>query len=153
MSAKYRKNQTGSTLIELLIATLVTGSVLVAVAINMMSSIQRTAHARYTDIATTLAQESLEALLRDRAKLGWDGFLATYPAGNYCLIEADNAQSAIAPGPCAAEVTKNQQVFTRTINLTRAGQVLTARVEVGWEMGRISPSPRVVLTQEFRQTF
>lgn len=140
-------------MIELLIAIMVTGSVLVAVAINMMNSIQRTAQARYTDIATTLAQESLEALLRDRAKLGWDGFWASYPAGSYCLVEADNAQSAVAPEPCTNDVVKSQQTFTRTITLTRAGSVLTARVEVGWQMGNITPSPRVVLTQEFRQTY
>lgn len=73
--------QAGSTLIELLIATVVVGLVLTAVAMSMMYSLQREAHNRYREYALQLAQEAIEQLNFERAKQGWAGFAKQFADG------------------------------------------------------------------------
>lgn len=150
----YQKsNQKGSTLIELLIAVLVAGVVLVAVAIGVMSSIQRTAQVRYKDIATTLAQEGIETVLRDRAELGWSNFIAQYPNStdaDYCLSETTNH---LESSPCNTVITKMNQDFTRVIHIVSDGVSVDVSSRVEWDAGRITPVPHVMFTQTFWQTY
>jgi len=147
-------SQRGSTLIELLISTLVAGMVLVAVAIGVMGSIQRTAQARYKDVATLLAQEAIETLLRGRAQLGWDSFIAAYPDGTnntYCL--SDEIHQLVKAPSCETIINRLNQKFVRTIQVTSDGTQVTVTVEVEWAAGKIATAPKVVMTQTFMQTY
>lgn len=79
------QNQHGSTLIELLIAATITVTVMTAIAITMMYSVQREAQNRYQESAVMLAQNAVDLLLTERAELGWDGFVSKFNPADYCL--------------------------------------------------------------------
>jgi len=84
------QNQHGSTLIELLIAATITVTVMTAIAITMMYSVQREAQNRYQESAVMLAQNAVDLLLTERAELGWDGFVSKFDTADYCLDRSGN---------------------------------------------------------------
>jgi len=126
---------------------MVAGVILVGVAIGVTSSIQRTALARYKEIGTALAGESIEVFHKERARLGWVNFEATYGAGDYCLNEETNV---IEPAPCA-DITQLSHDFSRNIAVSIDNGVIQVQATVSWEAGNITPHPEVVLTQRFAQ--
>lgn len=77
--------QTGSSIIEVLIATVVVGMVMTAVAALMTVSIKNTALLRYRAAATAQAQSGLEVFRRERNLLGWESFFEALSTGDYCL--------------------------------------------------------------------
>ena len=81
------KNTTkGSSLIEIIIATAVVGSILTAVAMALTFSIKSTAEANYRSVATTKAQEAMEVFRREKTLLGWADFYSVAGgASTYCL--------------------------------------------------------------------
>jgi len=80
-----KKFQTGSTIIEVLIATVVVGLVLTSVAALLTVSVKNTAQLRYRSQATTAAQSALEVFRRERGNLGWEAFYTAIQDGTYCL--------------------------------------------------------------------
>ncbi len=87
---QFKTKQVGSTLIELLVATTIIGISLTAVAIMMMYSVQKTAQARYEELAIAMAQDAIEVFQKERAFRGWDSFKNTYGGNNgttttYCV--------------------------------------------------------------------
>ncbi|MFH2022241.1 MAG: type II secretion system protein [Patescibacteria group bacterium] len=150
------KDDRGSTLIELVIAIMVAGVILVAVAIGIMSSIQQTASARYREIGTTLAQEGIEVFYKERAKLGWQNFVTTYIGVDYCVNEDTKA---IESPPCVV-ITQLSHDFNRSILVANNGTVIDVGVTVEWTAGRNKPDPTdpnsqpsVTFSQKFAQTY
>jgi len=144
------RNDQGSTLIELVIAILVAGVVLVGVSIGIMYSIQRTALARYREIGTTLAQESIEVFYKERARLGWQNFEVLYGGGgSFCL---NQETKVIELAPCDI-ITQLDHDFVRQIEVVKNGDKIDVGVTVTWAAGRIEDQPSVSFNQSFAQTY
>lgn len=135
--------QAGNTLIELLIATVIVGLVLTAVAMTMMYSIQREATNRYREYATQLAVETNEFLYLRRAILGWQGFRDTYTPGGatttYCFHYPDlSTDPQLAGGACTPTEYMNQYniPFATDVEIvqddaTKLTATITVRANVG----------------------
>lgn len=68
------KSQTGSTLIEVLIATIVVGVILTGVVGALTSSLKNSSEAQNRQVATRLAQEALELFNQQKAISSWSDF-------------------------------------------------------------------------------
>ena len=150
-------NDQGSTLIELVIAILVAGVILVGVAIGIMSSIQQTAAARYREIGTTLAQAGMEVFHKERARLGWQNFVTTYTGANYCV---NQETKTIESAPCDTVITQLGHDFNRNVVVTNNGTTVDVEVTVDWIAGKNKPNsadddsrPSVTFSQKFAQTY
>lgn len=69
----------GSTILEVLVATLVVGTMLTAIAASLTHSIKNSAEAEYRKVATRLAQESLEIFRKEKYIRTWTAFKALTP--------------------------------------------------------------------------
>jgi type II secretory pathway pseudopilin PulG len=100
-------HQRGSALIELLIATLVVGVVITAVASGLTYSVKNTAESRSREVATSLAQEGLEFLRRERDTKGWTFFQDTlFPdtlaVRTYCIPTTTGGLGSLISSPCSS---------------------------------------------------
>lgn len=104
---RHIKPQTGSTLIEVLIATIVVGVILTGVVGALTSSLKNSSEAQNRQVATRLAQEALEVFAQHRAVSSWTGFAGTpgdSGANYFCFNNAYDAVSDIT-GSAVASVT------------------------------------------------
>jgi Tfp pilus assembly protein PilV len=89
VSKKTKTSQSGSSLIEILIALAVVSVTLTAIATALTYSVKITAEAKYRSLATNKAQEAIEMFRRERTILGWDEFYSTISndgsSPTYCL--------------------------------------------------------------------
>lgn len=90
-----RSKQRGQTIIELLIAILVVGIVVISVAVALTYSVQYTAEVRYREAAISLAQDAIEFFRSERARMGWANFTPNISSGTFCFptIPTDLAQA------------------------------------------------------------
>jgi Tfp pilus assembly protein PilV len=99
------QRQLGQTIVEVLIATAVVGTVLTAVAGALTFSVKNTAQARYRALAASQAQDAVEVFRRERALLGWESFQAEINPGVYCYntLPTNSTQFfAVTPGACGS---------------------------------------------------
>ncbi len=75
----------GNTVIEVLVATAVVGLILTSLALLLSNSIKNSSEAQYREVATRLAQDTMEVFRKDRNVMSWNDFLATPSNGNYCV--------------------------------------------------------------------
>jgi Tfp pilus assembly protein PilV len=75
----------GNTIIEVMIAMLIIGTVMTALAATMTYSVKNTSEAQYRDIATRLASEPIEVLRHLRSTTNWQGFYTALPNGDRCI--------------------------------------------------------------------
>lgn len=75
----------GNSVIEVLVATAVVGIILTALAASMSSSIQNSAEAQYRETGTSLGQDIMETLRKDKNILSWSVFYDTPANGTYCV--------------------------------------------------------------------
>lgn len=81
-----KKSESGQTIIELLVATLVVGLVVISVAVGLTYSIKNTSEVRYRQSASTLGQDAIEFFRQQRAIFGWNSFSAAMSGTRtYCL--------------------------------------------------------------------
>jgi len=147
------RDQSGQTIIEVMIATLVVGMVLTAVAATLTVSVKNTAQSRYQEVARAQAQSGLELFRRERTKLGWQEFQNVINNGTYCLnvLPADStAFAAMSPTPCSSGVAVIGTDFTRdaTVTVVSADEV-KVEMSVKWVDGVINKE--VKLTQVFQR--
>lgn len=140
----------GSTLIELLIAATITVTVMTAVAISMMYSIQGEAKNRYQESAVMLAQNAVDMLIADRAELGWEAFVRKFNGYDYCLSRNALGQDVLEPkGTACPSTTFGGLAFQSTVTgvapLTGITDQIELTVSVDWTAGR--ESSQYVLTQ------
>jgi prepilin-type N-terminal cleavage/methylation domain-containing protein len=127
--------QQGQTLIEVLIATVVVGTVLTAVAAGLSMSIKNTAQSKMRSLATGYAQQAIEIFQRERNFLGWDTFLSALSSDVYCLndLPADSvAFKSLTAGACASGDTIGTTSFQREVNVTVGANSLTVVSTVTW---------------------
>lgn len=148
-----KKLQQGSTLIELLIATMIVGTVVTAVAAGVSNSVKNNAEARYRDIATVLAQKGIEVLRAERGKVGWVTFHDSVPVGTYCMDANSSAVASLRvydPDTCV--ITESNLDFNRFISLSKttgSDSEVTAVITVQWER-KPGVMSQVTVTQTFK---
>ncbi|HEX7017378.1 MAG TPA: hypothetical protein VF209_00515 [Patescibacteria group bacterium] len=148
-------SQRGQSIIEVLIATLVVGLVMVAIAAVLTMSVKNTAEGRYRNVATSEGQQVLEIFRRERVRLGWSAFQTALIGGEYCLNSLPAADDELADtlaqniGVCEESYELGGTAFTRDVLVQKTADEVVVVVTVGWLDG---DQPReVVLEQEFRE--
>lgn len=143
----------GSTLIELLVAVMVVGLIVTAVAITVTNSIKNTGEARFKQVATSLGQEVIEFVRSEKNRIGVENLKNTLAANTYCFntLPADLSVSP-ASGACGSATFpmagvdfKREAVVTISSNPT----VITLVVTVYWNDGATVKS--VELEQRLQQ--
>lgn len=74
-----KKNQSGSSLIEVLVAIAVVGVVLTAIAFSLSFSVKNSAQAEYRQIGSRYAQQAMEIIREQRSLLVWGAFVTALP--------------------------------------------------------------------------
>lgn len=131
-----KTKQLGSTLIELLVATSIIGISLTAVAIMMMYSVQKTAQARYEELAIAMAQDAIEVFQKDRAFRGWDSFKNTYGGNDGTKTTFCVSTDLVISSTC----TNDNQYFVK------AGTTFDRQVAVTTSISNSVTNLRVVAT-------
>ncbi len=144
----------GSTIIELLIAVMVVGLIITAVANAVTTSIKNTGESRFRENATVLGQQVIEYMHGRKNELGMVNFKNTYTAGNYCFITVESPISSACGTndliTMAGTSFKRNAVITSGGNGTRANPYyLNIRVTVSWQDG--ASTRDIELIQEFQQ--
>jgi len=143
---KFKKyGQKGSTIIELLIALMVVGLVVTAVAAAGTYSIKNTGEARFRQVATTLGQEVIEKSKNEKSRLGFINFINVVGDNTYCFdtVPADFETSLPASGTCASDdvVSLAGSDFIREVVFTTSVTEVNVEVNISWDD---SGSPRTV---------
>lgn len=143
----------GSTIIELLIAVMIVGLIITAVANAVTTSIKNTGESRFRQNATVLGQQVIEHLRTQKNELGMVNFKNSLTPGDYCYADINNPIS----GLCDAQVvTMAGAEFKRDVLVASGGTgtrvdpyYLNVTVTVSWQDGTETRS--VELIQEFKQ--
>ncbi|MGD9129047.1 MAG: hypothetical protein PVJ09_00965 [Candidatus Woesebacteria bacterium] len=141
MTNIFKKLQTGSSLIEVLIAAGVVGVVLTAMALGLTFSVKTSSEAKYRSIAAKQAEEGMELFNKERVIQGWTDFHTL--AGTYCLTGAND----IVSGACTAaqRITLSKMDFTRQAQVDNTDpDKVVITLTVTWE------NHHVTVTKEFR---
>ncbi len=149
---KKCQKQRGSTLIELLIATMVVGTVITAVAAGVTRSVKNNSEAQYREIATVLAQQGVEMFRSERNNLGWVTFHNDIVAGTYCIPAGADELGDLSTDLVNCAVTESNFDFNRQVVLTKtsgADPGVTLEVTVQWDRRSGSMSD-VKVTQTFK---
>ena len=133
----------GESLIEVLVAVVLIGLVLTAVASLMTSSLVRSSQAKYRELATVKGQEIIDVLRAERAKLGWAEFTTAYPNNTTFCYRGSIDQTT--EGLCASSTEQIAGTdFKREFTITHessGGQVqeVAISVEVSWYRNSVDP--------------
>lgn len=158
----------GNTIIEVMIAMLIIGTVMTALAITMTYSVKNTSEAQYRDIATTLASEPIEVLRYIRSTSNWQTFYNEMPAGTRCISNAvysvgdvgtiaNSFVNPILSGDCAAVSVQSGSAsinFSRKVTITKTNtntNEISVISEVTWSRNDAKKSD-VTLEQVFHNT-
>ena len=150
--AKHYLSSTGSTLIELLIATMIVGTIVTAVAAGVTNSVKNNAESRYREIATVLAQQAMEVMRSERSNLGWANFYDQLSDGTYCAPTGMDELSDLSGNMAACTITESNYDFTRQVVLTKtngADPAVMVEITVSWER-RAGAYSDVKVTQTFK---
>lgn len=150
---KSRTNQRiGQSIIEVLIATLIVGTVLTAIASGLTLSLKNTSETKYRELATNLSQEGLEVFRRERNNIGWTGFTEILDSNTFCLNSLPTNTTefqALPAGECSGGTAIAGTTFTRTAYVVVQSQdVIQITVEVTWTDAQ--KEQKVSVVQEFR---
>lgn len=153
-----KKNRRGSSLIELLIAVMIVGSIVTATAIAMTYTLKNSAETRYRDSAVNLAQDGVELFRREREVRGWDNFFSWIPSGS-SLMCIKGAEPVVGPFvPCATgdTFTVSNTTYKREARITKSTTApnINVKVEVivTWNIGS-SDERQVTVTQILKDRF
>lgn len=147
----------GSTILEVLIATLVVGTVLTAVAASLTNSIKNSSEAEYRKIATRLAQEGLEIVRKEKYIHTWIDFKDIVdlipPNGVWQCMNTESLAYSLpkanitdcTPIPLSTPPTS----FYRGIQQTTTSDSVKVKIRVAWKDG--DKTRDVVLEQTFRE--
>ncbi len=99
LNRRRTTKQQGSTIVELLIATVVVGSVITGIAVALTYNIHQNAEVRYREAAASMNQQALEAFRRERERLSWDAFYAGLNNATYCINSLGNSLENLTQSP------------------------------------------------------
>lgn len=153
LNRSFAKNQPGSSLIEIVVATGVMALVLTAILAGLTLSLKTSAESEYRSQAVKRAQEGLEVFRRERTLLGWDLFVAGFTSDSfYCLQTLPAPKTAFLPGACTdsdsiviSGVDFYRQAWVTIDNSDPTQEQMQVTLSVQW------PGGDVELVQIFRQ--
>lgn len=160
---RLHKNNTGSSLIEVLVAVLVVGLVVTGVMMSITYSVKNSAEAQYRETASQLAQDGMELVKLRRDVQQWFDFVGVAD-GNYCLGDPSGFNSVTVPlifsaankevnpsDDCTAFTVQNV-TYQRYVEIVVAADDsnVKATVVVEWDSGS-NDSRDVRITQTFRE--
>ena len=133
---RARSTQTGSSLIELLIAIMVVGVVVTGVAYALTQSVKNTAESRYRELATAMAQDSIDLFRREREAQGWRAFTSLFTSFPTTIDAAvlTNRSGQCGPGNTfqASRTTFQREIEVYT---DAPSETLTINVIMTWNVG------------------
>jgi len=149
----------GSSLIEVLIATFIVGTILTAVAAGLTYSVKLNIASKQRSVATRLTQEGMEIFKRERVILGWDAFYSDMNNCSAVCIE-NISRSSFLPGDgiCAAGGSCNGlfEFIVDNIGFEReavidisSGDHVVVTVTTTWEDPRLTKNHKVEISREF----
>ena len=139
------KNQSGQTIIEVLVATAIVSVLLVSLLILGTNSLKSTNYAKDLNRATEYSNQAADWIRSRKEAEGWETFLSTLEedtTGNqvsYCLdtlIEDSSAFRALEGGSCGPEDTISQTIYTRYIDFdlsSSASGIISATITTQWQ--------------------
>jgi len=151
---KLRKSKRGSTIIELLIAVMVVGLIVTAVANAITYSIKNTGESRFRQVATTLGQQVIEHFIGRKKTDGIVNLKNSLAQTNYCYSNITSPTD----GACGATQVVNMAGtnFKRDVAIAKGGTGFHASpyfvritVVVSWSDG--ASTRDVELIQELQQ--
>ena len=154
LQSKKKDAVRGSTIIELLVAVMIVGLIVVAVASATTYSIKNTGESRYRQVATTLGQQAMEHFRGRKNELGLKNYSDTLTAGANCYSNIESP----APGICGTNdvIVMAGTNFKRDVSIVKGGTGLRANpyyitftVSVSWVDGSLTR--QVELVQQLKQ--
>jgi len=133
-----KKYQSGSSLIEVILITVIVATVLTALAASVSMSSKNTDENKKRSMATSFVQETLEIFYRERYALGWSSFQAALSSGTYCFntLPADSASFvAASSGPCDEGSVIIDTPYKREAILTISADEVKVKSIVTWMDG------------------
>lgn len=120
-TANLFHRQTGSTLIEILVAMVLVATILTALAAMMSMSMKVSEANEMEQLAQLKAQEALEYLRKERLVRGWGTFYSSLAAEDYCLstLPANITEMSTLVGDCPEPVeVLNHFAYTTSATIT-----------------------------------
>lgn len=146
------KQQRGQSIIEILIATLIVGLVLTAVASGLTLSIKNTSETRQRELANNFAQEGMEVFRKQRETAGWARFRDTLESNTYCLnsIPINFEEFTTMPlGECESGTAVAGTTLTRNaVVQVQSTEHIEVEVIVSWQEAQ--RENQVSIIQTFR---
>lgn len=150
--------QRGSTIIELLIAVMVVGLVVTAVANAVTFSIKNTGESRYRQVATVLGQQVIEFVRSERNRKGLLNLKNTLVSGTYCFATIPtNLDTTPGQGQCGEDLNDYIPMagtdFLREVTVAVGGAPeysMLVTTTVSWMDG--TQTRQIELVQEFENT-
>ncbi len=130
-----KKRQSGSSLIEVILITVVVATVLTALAASISMSAKNTSENKKRSVATGFVQETLEMFFRERYALGWSSFQSALSSGTYCfnVLPIDSVSFAAASaGACDEGSTITDTPYQREAILTVSVDEVKVKSIVTW---------------------
>lgn len=151
VSNKNNKKNTGSTLIEVLVAILIVGLVITAAMLSVTYSIKNSAEARYREVASQLAQDGMEVVVLRREIEQWSQF-SGFNNATYCLPQNSPkfGSSPTNPSTDCGFIVQNKTFYRYLTKSYDSGTgVVTAKVTVEWKSDS-NTTQNVEISQQFR---
>ena len=135
MKTKNFLKQSGQTIVEVLIVTVVIATILTALAASLTMSANNTNQSKQRSLATTYAQEGLEVFRRERNSLGWNRFYESLNSSTYCLndLPVDSAAFvSLVTGECASGTTIENTGLQREAVVSVGADQVDVSLSVTW---------------------
>lgn len=121
-------SQAGQSMIEVIIVSVVVGTVLTALAASLTMSASNSSQNKKRSLATTYAQEGLELFRHQRSQLGWSRFVQGLINGQtYCLNTLPSDLEGLSADSCASGETIEDTGLSREAEVAITG---STQVEV-----------------------
>lgn len=150
------RSNSGSTIIELLIAVMVVGLIITAVANAVTYSIKHTAESRYRQAGAILGQQVIEYIRSEKNRMGLLNLKNTLVSGTYCFsllpdtLDTTPTQGACGPNNTVSMAGTNFYRNVEVVTATSAPYKILVTVTTSWTDGNQTRS--VELVQEFEDT-
>lgn len=153
----FKSKKTGSSMIEILIATGVVGLVMTAVASSLVLSVKNSSVSKYKVLASTRAQEAMEVFRREKVLLGWGQYYDVLSSGTYCLnsLASDSAQfKNMSVAACNEDQKIAGTSFVREALVDIiSDEEIRVEIVVNWVDGNVPRSTNLIqLFKKYEQT-
>lgn len=168
--------ESGSTLIEIVVATAIVGSILTAIALSLTYTIKLNLQSQARALALKKAQETIDLFRRERTVLGWNNFVQVLDHNQtYCVDfiptaasedtmdhifdDDEDGVSLAGAGSCAYNVVTDEVPidFKREAYVEfdpappASPQTITLEVVASWDNDKSDDDFTVRLEQDFRE--